>query len=50
MEKLIVALILAAAVYALIRMFKKQTDGKTGCACEGKCKKCPSDQDPTSCQ
>ena len=50
MEKLIVAVILGAAVYALIRMFKKQADGKTGCACDRKCKQCPSDQDSTSCQ
>lgn len=50
MEKLIVALIVACAVYALVRMFKKQAHGETDCACKGKCTQCPSDPDRSTCR
>lgn len=50
MEKIIVAIIVLGAIYMLIRLFKKQTSGKDGCACGSKCDQCPTVQDETSGQ
>lgn len=51
MEKVIIVIIIAAAVYGLVRMFKKQADGEGGCACDGKCRQCPGKPDEqTPCQ
>lgn len=49
METIIVMVILGGAVYSLIRLFKKQADGQGGCACDGKCRQCPTQQDEDSC-
>ncbi len=41
MEKIIVAAIVIGAVYYLVRLFRKQSSGKGGCACGSKCGSCP---------
>ncbi len=41
MEIVIVIIIVALAVAGLVRMFTKQADGKSGCACDQKCSECP---------
>ncbi|MHC4551780.1 MAG: FeoB-associated Cys-rich membrane protein [Planctomycetota bacterium] len=45
MEIIIVIIIIAAAVYALVRMFTKQASGEGGCACDSKCGQCPKESD-----
>lgn len=50
METIIVVGILVGAIYSLIRMFKKQAGGDSGCGCQGKCSQCPSGHSDDSCQ
>ncbi len=44
METIIVFVIVAAAIFGIVRTLKKQADGTSGCKCSTGCQRCSQSQ------